>query len=228
MLLLDSRNGDPVAPLEVTPCALRHVYDARQPAPQRKMYRIDAVLHRCKRTTGLELGQRLVHGHRPRMTALADTATFGKSDVAPASWCWSRGRPHGALGVVGNGRWPGWPGSTAACVAAEVTYVVRPPLLCVAEARWYAGPAGLAAPAAAADWSRAGAGPPIRWSGRQPVLRCQRQDVGGVVSVDECAVRWRRPPGGVVVLLAVAHIGSLFRLLKSGGAPSGTLAAAQR
>ncbi len=61
MLLLDGRNGDPVAPLELRLRAARHVYSTRQPAPQRKMYRIDAVLPSMQALTGLKLGQRLVH-----------------------------------------------------------------------------------------------------------------------------------------------------------------------
>lgn len=61
LLLLDGRNGDPVAPLELRLRAARHVHSTRQPAPSRRTYRIDAVQPSMQAVADLKLGEALVH-----------------------------------------------------------------------------------------------------------------------------------------------------------------------
>jgi hypothetical protein len=61
LLLVDGRNGDPVAPLELRLRAARTSYSTRQPTPKGKTFRIDAVLPSMQAVAGLELGKTLVH-----------------------------------------------------------------------------------------------------------------------------------------------------------------------
>ena len=60
LLLVDGRNGDPVA-LERAQQAARTSYSTRQPTPKGKTFRIDAVLPSMQAVAGLELGKTLVH-----------------------------------------------------------------------------------------------------------------------------------------------------------------------
>jgi hypothetical protein len=61
LLLLDGRNGDPVAPLELRLRTARQVYSTRQPTPSRKAFRIDEVLPSQQAVAGLGLGPALAH-----------------------------------------------------------------------------------------------------------------------------------------------------------------------
>jgi Transposase DDE domain len=61
LLLVDGRNGDPVAPLEVRLRAARQVHSTRAPKPHRKAFRIDEVLPSMQAVAGLGLGKTLVH-----------------------------------------------------------------------------------------------------------------------------------------------------------------------
>src|SRR5258708_1478162 len=57
LLLVDGRNGDPVAPLELRLRAARTVYSTREPAPKKKAYRIGEVLSSMQAVAGLNLGK---------------------------------------------------------------------------------------------------------------------------------------------------------------------------
>ena len=61
LLLVDGRNGDPVAPLELRLRAALKVYSTREPTPNRKAYRIDEVLPSMQAVANLGLGGPLVH-----------------------------------------------------------------------------------------------------------------------------------------------------------------------
>lgn len=61
LLLLDGRNGDPIAPLELRLRAAHEVFSTRQPAPATTAYRIDEVLPSMRAVAGLGLGEPLVH-----------------------------------------------------------------------------------------------------------------------------------------------------------------------
>jgi hypothetical protein len=61
LLLLDGRNGDPIAPLELRLRTAHEVFSTRQPAPATVAYRIDEVLPSMQAVAGLGLGGPLVH-----------------------------------------------------------------------------------------------------------------------------------------------------------------------
>ena len=61
LLLLDGRNGDPVAPLEVRLRAARTAHSTRQPPPAKKAFRIDEVLPSMQAVADLGLAEALVH-----------------------------------------------------------------------------------------------------------------------------------------------------------------------
>jgi hypothetical protein len=61
LLLLDGRNGQPLAPLELRLRAARKVFSTRQPPPSTAAYRIDEVLPSMRAVADLGLGERLVH-----------------------------------------------------------------------------------------------------------------------------------------------------------------------
>jgi hypothetical protein len=61
LLLVDGRNGDPVAPLELRLRTARGVQSTRTPAPTKRAYRIDEVLPSMQAVAALGLGEPLVH-----------------------------------------------------------------------------------------------------------------------------------------------------------------------
>lgn len=60
LLLLDGRNGNPIAPLELRLRAAHEVFSTRQPAPATTVYRIDEVLPSMQAVAPLGLGGPLV------------------------------------------------------------------------------------------------------------------------------------------------------------------------
>lgn len=60
-LLIDGRNGDPVAPLELRLRAAAAVHSTRTPAPAPDAFRIDEVLPTMQALAGLALGPNVVH-----------------------------------------------------------------------------------------------------------------------------------------------------------------------
>jgi hypothetical protein len=61
LLLVEGRNGSPVAPLELRLRSRHGVFSTRTPAPGRKAVRIHEVLPSMRALDGLGLGSRLVH-----------------------------------------------------------------------------------------------------------------------------------------------------------------------
>jgi hypothetical protein len=61
LLLVEGRQGDPVAPLELRLRSAKGVFSTRMPAPGKKAYRIDEVLPSMQAVAGLGLGRKLVH-----------------------------------------------------------------------------------------------------------------------------------------------------------------------
>jgi hypothetical protein len=55
-LLVDAKQGDPVAPLEMRVLTARKVYSTRQPAPKRKAFRVDEVVATMRDLAKLGLG----------------------------------------------------------------------------------------------------------------------------------------------------------------------------
>lgn len=61
LLLVDGRDGQPVAPLEVRLCSAQGVFSSRTPAPDKKAFRIDEVLPSMQAVVDVGLGGPLVH-----------------------------------------------------------------------------------------------------------------------------------------------------------------------
>jgi DDE family transposase len=87
LLLVDGRQGDPVAPLELRLRAARRVYSTRQPAPDHKAFRIDEAAPSMQAVAALDLGGPLVHVIDREADALAqyrDWQAAGRSFLVRA------------------------------------------------------------------------------------------------------------------------------------------------
>lgn len=61
LLLVEGKDGNPVAPLELRLRTSQDVFSTRTPAPSKKAYRIDEVLPSMQAVEGLGLGDKVVH-----------------------------------------------------------------------------------------------------------------------------------------------------------------------
>jgi hypothetical protein len=124
LLLLDGRDGQPIAPLELRLRTAHEVFSTRQPPPT-TAYHIDEVLPSMDAVAGLGLGGPLVHVIDREADALIQYRAWqaaGHSFLVRA-----KGRRKGYAGKARNCRWRPWPSVCRCAAAAKSATEDKPP-----------------------------------------------------------------------------------------------------